>query len=202
MGFFNYLTCPRHLFLETSLDLLKAEFIMPSEVIIGDTLVAIDISWPLPDKVEWNYPTTFTVLPSENPDFLFAIIQEAGSFKIGMRSFLAECKDFREKDLMVLNVNKENNSGRLGYRDDLVQQFSVFPNPNDGRFDVNVLLSEEKEVELMVINFPTGAIVAHYSGGSMDLHQIPFDLSNLTQGLYFVLLRVGGEQHSIRFVKK
>ncbi|MEZ4946408.1 MAG: T9SS type A sorting domain-containing protein [Cyclobacteriaceae bacterium] len=188
--------------LDTSLDLLQAEFIMPSEVIVGDTLVAIDISWPLPDKVEWLHPTSFSVLPSDNPDFLFAVVSEPGTFNVGMQSFLAECRDFREKELIVLADQKESNSGRLGYKDALVQQFSVYPNPNDGRFDVNVLLREEKEIQLRVINFPTGSVEARYDGRSMDLHQVPFDLRNLSQGLYFILLRVGGEQQSIRFVKK
>lgn len=188
--------------LNTSLDLLTAEFIMPSEVMAGDTLVAIDISWPLPDKVEWSHPTSFQILPSDNPDFLFAIVSEPGTFNVGMRSFLAECRDIREKELIVLAGQKENSSGRLGYKDALVQQFSVYPNPNDGRFDVNVLLSEKKEIQLRVINFPAGSVEARYDGGSMDLHQVPFDLSNLSQGLYFILLRVGEEQQSIRFVKK
>ncbi|MEP2667732.1 MAG: T9SS type A sorting domain-containing protein [Cyclobacteriaceae bacterium] len=188
--------------LDTSLDLLQAEFIMPSEVIVGDTLVAIDISWPLPDKVEWSHPASFNLLASNNPDFLFAIVSQAGVFKVGMQSFLAECRDFREKELIVLADQKESNSGRLGYKDALVQQFSVYPNPNDGRFDVNVLLREEKEIQLRVINFPTGSVEARYDGRSMDLHQVPFDLGNLSQGLYFILLRVGGEQQSIRFVKK
>lgn len=188
--------------LETSLDLLQAEFIMPSEVIVGDTLVAIDISWPLPDKVEWSHPTSFRILPSGNPDFLFAIVPEPGTFNVGMQSFLAECRDFREKELLVLADKEENSNGRLGYKDALVQQFSIYPNPNDGRFDVNVLLSEEKEIQLRVINFPTGSVEARYDGRRMDLHQVPFDLRNLSQGLYFILLRVGEEQQSIRFVKK
>ncbi|GAB1445580.1 hypothetical protein MASR2M41_12910 [Flammeovirgaceae bacterium] len=188
--------------LATSLDLLQAEFIMPSEVMAGDTLVAIDISWPLPDKVEWTHPTSFSLLPSDNPDFLFAIAPEPGTFNVGMQSFLAECRDFREKELVVLVDQKENTNGRLGYKDGLVQQFSVYPNPNDGRFDVNVLLSEQKEIQLQVIHFPTGSVEARYDGGSMNLHQVPFDLRNLSRGLYFILLRVGEEQRSIRFVKK
>ncbi len=187
--------------LATSLDLLKAEFLMPSEVVVGDTLVAIDISWPLPDRVEWTYPGLLTVLPSENPDFLFAIIPEAGSFKIGMRSFLAECRDFREKDLLVLAAKNENAGGRLGYQNDLVQQFSVSPNPNDGRFDVNILLKEEKEIKLQVVSFPAGMIEASYDGSSADFHQVEFELSDLVQGMYFVLLRVGDEQRLLRFIK-
>lgn len=188
--------------LDTSLDLLQAEFIMPSEVTVGDTLVAIDISWPLPDKVEWLHPASFSILPSNNPEFLFAIVPEPGTFNVGMQSFLAECRDFREKELIVLADKKENSNGRLGYEDALVQQFSIYPNPNDGRFDVNVLLSEKKEIQLRVIHFPTGSVEARYDGGKMDLHQVPFDLRNLSQGLYFILLRVGEEQQSIRFVKK
>lgn len=188
--------------LETSLDLLQAEFIMPSEIIAGDTLVAIDISWPLPERVEWNYPSTFTIINSNSPDVLFAIAHEAGSFNIGMESFLAECHDFREKELIVLIEDKGSDGGRLGYIGDLIQQFSVSPNPNDGRFEVNLFLSEEKSIRLQIISFPTGVIEAQFEGPITHYHNVEFDLSHLSQGMYFVLLKVGDEKRLLRFVKK
>ncbi|MEX2235487.1 MAG: SprB repeat-containing protein, partial [Cyclobacteriaceae bacterium] len=43
--------------LETSNDLLKADFLLASEIVTGDTIVMIDISWPLPEQAIWTLPT-------------------------------------------------------------------------------------------------------------------------------------------------
>lgn len=187
--------------LATSLDLLQAEFIMPSEAIVGDTLVAIDISWPLPERVEWTVPLSFNRLPSENPDFLFVVIPQEGTYTIAMQSFLAECRDTQEKQVVVLGPNPGESGGRLGHQEQLITHFTVFPNPNDGEFDVLVQLSEEKEIALQVVSFPKGIVEARYDGAASDFHQVGFSLKDLPQGIHFILLKVGSEQRAVRFVR-
>ena len=187
--------------LVTSLDLLQAEFIMPSEAIVGDTLVAIDISWPLPERVEWTVPLSFNRLPSENPDFLFVVIPQEGTYTIAMQSFLAECRDTQEKQVVVLGPNPGESGGRLGHQEQLITHFTVFPNPNDGEFDVLVQLSEEKEIALQVVSFPKGIVEARYDGAASDFHQVGFSLKDLPQGIHFILLKVGSEQRAVRFVR-
>ncbi|MEZ4974055.1 MAG: hypothetical protein R2820_12150 [Cyclobacteriaceae bacterium] len=187
--------------LSTSLDLLTAEFLMASEVVVGDTLVAIDISWPLPERIEWVLPSGFTRLASENTDFLYAIAPEAGSFEVGMQSFLAECQDFQQKTVVVNLVETEGEGGRLGYSEDLIKEFSVSPNPNDGNFSVEVKLSESKPIDLRVISFPRGIIEAHITLDESEHHSINFELSHLSQGVYLVLLSTNDTQRFVRFVK-
>lgn len=187
--------------LSTSLDLLTAEFLMVSEAQVGDTLVAIDISWPLPERVEWIFPLSFTRLPSSNPDFLFAVVPEPGTYMIGMQSFLAECRDLQEKELVVRLRETTGEGGRLGHQEDLIRQFSIFPNPNDGNFDVSALLSEPKTIDLKIISFPRGIIESHLVLGESDFHQVSFELSQLSQGIYLVLLTTGDEQRVMRFIK-
>jgi hypothetical protein len=189
--------------LETSLDLLKAEFLMPSEAVVGDTLVAIDISWPLPERVEWNYPASWRSLTTSTPDILIAQLPVAGTFTLGMRSFLAECRALREKTIIVLEKSQGSEAGRLGYVETaLIREFSLFPNPNEGRFEVNVALSEERDIQLRIIQFPTGIIKSEFRGQSSNSYRIGFDLPDLAQGLYIALLKVDGEEKFLRFFKK
>lgn len=186
--------------LATSLDLLQAQFLMPSETVVGDTLVAIDVSWPLPDRVAWTYPLSFTLLPTENPDFLFVVVPEEGTFSIAMEAFLAECRDTEEKQVVVLGAKPGDSGGRLGHQEKLITQFTVFPNPNDGEFDVVVQLAEDREIILQVVSFPKGIVEARYDGASSDFHQVGFSLKHLAQGIHFVMLKAGNEQVLVRFM--
>ncbi len=186
--------------LETSFDLLKAEFLMPAEAIVGDTIVAIDISWPLPERVEWNYPVSFQTLVSSAPEILFAKPTEPGVFYLGMKSFLAECRDYREKSIMISEKDKSNNGGRLGY-EELIENFVLSPNPNNGRFQVQIQLARPADVLLRVVQFPLGVVKVEYSAQQLDRYLIDFNLKDLTQGMYVLLLRVENQDRLIRFVK-
>jgi hypothetical protein len=186
--------------LETSTDLLKAEFIMPSEITVGDTLVAIDISWPLPELIEWTLPSTFLQLTSGSPDFLFAVAPKEGSYKIGMQSFLAQCQDYEEKELLVIKQGNSSTSGRLGY-EELITDFSLYPNPNNGEFDVSVSLSEESVIRLRVVLYPMGIVEADFESKEASDHLVHFELPELPPGVHFLLLEVREEQRMIRFMK-
>lgn len=187
--------------LTTSLDLLKAEFLMPAEAVVGDTIVAIDISWPLPERIEWIYPPSFVLLPSAAPEFLFARVPEPGTFNIGMASFLAQCQDRRDKVLTVYADDKSAEGGRLGF-EQIVQDYSLYPNPNDGNFGISIKLNEPLPAQLLIVQFPTGLVQAQWSGELRSNYRVDFSLSALPQGVYAALLRVGSDSRAIRFVKR
>jgi len=156
---------------------------------------------PLPEGVEWNFPASFQRFPSSVPEIFMAQPLEPGTFSMSMRSFLAECHDVREKTITVLSEGKSSTGGRLGY-EELIREFSVYPNPNNGNFSVLISLSEEKTIRLKLIQFPTGIVVADYSSGSSFEHEADFELPQIPAGMYVVLLEVDSQQRFIRFMKK
>jgi hypothetical protein len=187
--------------LETSLDLLRAEFLMPSEAFVGDTLVAIDISWPLPEKIEWIIPSSFNILDSSANGILYAQLLQEGSFEVGMKSFLAECRDLRRKKINILTISDEA-GGRLGFNEELIREFDLYPNPNKGLFTVKIELSQTKEIKLRVVQFPSGVILSESNQASSVSHNINFDLRDLPQGYYLLLISIDGQQRFIRFLKE
>ncbi len=188
--------------LETSLDILKAEFLMEPNAVVGDTLVAIDISWPLPEKIEWSYPSSFKPLSSSHHGVLYAQLSEPGTFSVGMNSFLAECRELREKTITVLSTETEGvNSGRLGF-EELIQEFKLSPNPNHGRFSLRIILSEEEEIRVRIIQYPTGIVLSESVWPDFKDSNIEFALEDIPQGLYTALLTVKNEKRFIRFFKK
>jgi Uma2 family endonuclease len=73
------------------------------------------------------------------------------------------------------------------------------------RDEVNVKqveLSEEMEIRLRVVQLLQGLIKAEYTGSLESEYLVNFDLSDLTQGIYVLMLEAGGEQRMVRFVKQ
>ncbi|MFZ5970936.1 MAG: T9SS type A sorting domain-containing protein [Bacteroidota bacterium] len=186
--------------LRTSLDLLQAAFILQTEAVVGDTLVAIDISWPLPDSTQWVYPSVMSKLV-ETDDFLHFIPTEPGDYQVVMRSFLGDCRAFEEKQLLVrVRDAEEDPNGRLGF-DGIVTDAVLSPNPSNGVFELELKTSRAVPVHVRVVEPLTGRIVADQQAMERQHFTFGFDLSHLTAGVYLVWMQAGDEKHLWRLVK-
>lgn len=186
--------------LKTDNNLLKSEFIMTPEIVVGDTLVAIDISWPVPDSVVWIFPSSIEQLSNPAPDFLFLVPDHEGKYQIGQRAFLAECRAYAEKTLIV-KPSKSNGreSDFLGFTE-LILLFTASPNPNHGEFDVNVELAEEAEAEIRLMRLPNGSEVVNVISPAQRRHHIPVRLPAVAPGVYLLILQSRGERRTLRLI--
>lgn len=67
----------------------------------------------------------------------------------------------------------------------LGRSLKIFPNPNDGNFNVNFTLETSENVELRVLN-PAGQIILNEKLGSIDKYDGSIDLSNKAKGMYIL----------------
>lgn len=184
--------------LETSYDLLKASFMIPKEAVAGDTVVMIDISWPLPEKIEWNYPLEMTKL-QDNGDVLYGEFRNAGTYEVSLATHLGECFDKVSKTIIILEEGEDPEGGRLGY-EEYVKEFILHPNPNNGSFHVGIELSEETPITVSVWHAPTGLLIRQIQKSGDRLYQIYFDLRPLSSGTYILRLDYDKGKKYIRFV--
>jgi hypothetical protein len=184
--------------LETSYDLLQASFMIPREAVAGDTVVMIDISWPLPETVEWNYPDAMREVLNLG-DVLFGQFDEVGTYEVGLTAHLGECVDYISKSITILQGEEGSEGGRLGY-EKFVKEFTVYPNPTDGAFEVGIELLEESRVTLSVWNSPTGILIKQVQHNGRKLYRVSFDLRPLSSGTYVLRLDHAKGKEYIRFV--
>ncbi len=91
-------------------------------------------------------------------------------------------------------VNPEENAG---------PQADVFPNPNNGRYNLQVMLPYEAKVEVRIFN-TNGQQLSQADLGDLAAtnHVLPLDGSSLTPGYYFVEIQLKGigtnEAHTLR----
>ncbi|MCD9017605.1 T9SS type A sorting domain-containing protein [Parachryseolinea silvisoli] len=184
--------------LETSYDLLQASFMIPQEAIAGDTVVMIDISWPLPETVQWEYPAAMREVLNLG-DVLFGQFDEAGTYEVAMTARLGECVDQISKTIVILDEGAGGEGGKLGY-EKFVKEFTVYPNPTDGAFDVGIELLEESHVTLSIWNSPTGILIKQVQRDHQKLYHVSFDLRPLNAGTYILRLDHAKGKEYIRFV--
>jgi hypothetical protein len=184
--------------LETSLDLLRANFIMATEAHVGDTIVVVDVSWPLPDNITWEYPLAMKMI-SDMGDVLYGQFNEDGLYQVKIMARLGECFDDMTKTISVLKGEQEPGGGRLGH-EAFVKEFSIYPNPTDGSFDVSVELAEESPITISVWNGITSGNIGQFSDKGKKYYLKHVDLRPMTSGPYVLRLDHKNGHQSIRFI--
>jgi hypothetical protein len=172
--------------LETSLSLLKASFLTPAEAQVFDTVAFIDISWPIPDRSEWQFPSAMTQIASTEHS-VQGQFAKAGEYAIGIKAYLGECRDAVTKTITIIDETVSPEGGRLGH-EDYLKKFELHPIPNDGSFSVEIALASEGNITLSVWNVARSLLIAKYHAEGSDTYNRSFDLRPLSPGVY--VLRV------------
>jgi len=171
----------------TSTDEISAEFAVSSQVFIGENLIAVDISYPLPDALEWIIPEN-AILIKKDSDELELIFEEEGKYEIGIRTTRGDCIAIETKQVLVVKSSEivfgeSKEDGRK-----LIEDFIIHPNPTDGKFTANVNLSERGNISIKIFSFASNVLIASEKARGDSEYSIPFDLSGVTTGVYAVLL--------------
>jgi hypothetical protein len=184
--------------LATSYDLLQASFLIPHEAEAGDTVVMIDISWPLPEKVEWAFPSEMKQI-SNTGDVLQGQFYNKGTYTVSLTAHLGECIDQLSKTITILDMEEDAAGGRLGH-EEFLKEFTLYPNPNQGSFEVGVELQEESAIAMGVWNSPMGILIEQVQRKGDKIYRVYFDLKPLPAGTYVLRLDHAKGQAYRRFV--
>jgi hypothetical protein len=173
-------------FLQTSRDLLEANFLLATQAMIHDTVVLIDISWPVPENSMWHFPDEMHRL-LDYGDIVYGRFDREGPYDISLRATLGECRDEMTKTITILKNEHPAEEGRLGYRP-FVKEFTLYPNPNEGMFDVKVTLMETSPIALTIWNTMAAAEVGHFKADGQEEYMMHIDLRPLSAGSYAMRL--------------
>lgn len=184
--------------LETSLDLLTANFLLTTEALAGDTVVMIDISWPLPDQATWSFPSEMKRVLDVG-DIVHGQFENTGSYQVSLTAALGDCRDEITKTITILDRGEDTAAGRLGY-EPFVKEFNLYPNPNEGMFDVVLSFIKETPVVLSVWNILTAKKIGQVQDSGSMTYLKHFDLRPLSTGAYSLRLDYAEGTKYIRFI--
>jgi len=164
---------------------LQAFFIIATDVLVDEEVVAVEVSWPIPDLVEWYYSEdSVQFVRQENDAYIFKFLH-VGETRLGMKSSVGGCEDWIHKFISV----HSDSSSIPGLNPDLPEILSVniAPNPNSGNFLVNVELSVANQLAMNLYDNSGSPISRRILQGSLSYSE---QYSHaLTPGTYFLILQ-------------
>ncbi len=139
---------------------LDADFLLPVQVFVGDEVVAMDITKPIPDKVIWTLPAEADKMEENIKRIKFAFVND-GKYVVQMQAFLGDCIALVKHDIEVFKPEDvDKTDPKLGYdKAKLISKVVVLPNPNYGKFSVTVDLIRAKPIEVSLVRASSGQTV-------------------------------------------
>jgi hypothetical protein len=134
-------------------------------------------------------------------DIIYGQFDEPGIYEIGLQTFLGQCNDAIGKTILILKDDEEVEGGRLGH-EEYVKEFTLYPNPTDGDFEVTAEFIEEGPVTLSIWNTPTGYLLKQVQDSGKSRYHFHFDLRPLSTGTYVLRLDHAKGKKYIRFIVK
>ena len=188
----------RNFKLRTSNEALQANFILPSFVALGDTVVFVEISQPLPDSLSWSFEGGPQIINSnsESPVLLFS---NEGSYKIKLTAYLGECIDSLSKHITFFIPPVDTTSGKnvtLGLNK--IKEIKLYPNPNDGVFKIEIILDQVQDVDLRIFS-SQGLPITNLTDIGRDQYIHDFNLP-LGNGIYLVKVQTSTDYKTITFI--
>jgi hypothetical protein len=185
--------------LTTSNDLLKADFLMAPQAHVNDTIIVIDISWPLPDQITWSFPTEATVI-LQSQDYSSILFKKEGIYPVKLTAKLAECQSEYTASIEILKAG-ETGGGSGGGSTDLIKLLQAFPNPTaQGFINLKLELNEVAPVRVRLVSLEGNVIVTDFSDSGKDAYDFEITLQGVAPGVYFLLVDVKDQKRVVRIV--
>ncbi len=164
---------------------IAADFVVATRLPKNQRVRITNISFPYPDSMEWIIPNQAQVM-DQKPEYAELIFSDYGQFNVGLKSHKGEC----EKTTMQ-TVNVVTDAELADYQapdEPYIKQFSVSPNPNNGKFTALVQLSEVGDYKLVFYS-PQGILVSNKEVKGYAFATTDFDVSaQVSAGVYVLQL--------------
>ncbi len=181
---------------DLSTEVFQANFLVPSMVVAGSPLHAIEISWPIPDYIEWQIEGGEIISTTQN----IATLQfdAPGEYPVRLYAENGICMTTLEKTVTVVEDSSQLDLGIIPQLSHIVD-IQLFPNPNQGLFTVDITLREVADIQLRIYNEQSQLILSDQITQTDQWHR-PVDLQGLPPGIYTLLVQSLDEWRSVGFV--
>ena len=165
---------------------INASIVVASRVPAGGRVRIANISYPSSDRVAWIIPSAATVL-EETPGYLDVSFAAKGEYNVGLTGYKNACETTTHTVVHV--VGSDELVDYLAPDEPYIKQFSVTPNPNNGRFTASVELREVGDFSLVLFT-GQGTVVQRKDVKQLAVADIDFDESaQVGTGLYVLQLQ-------------
>ena len=163
-------------------------FIMASQGIANDTIVAVNVSSGT-GQFEWIVPPGARVL-SQSSSLITFVCPQVGSYNLGLRGSNGSCEAESYKAIVIKPVG----SRRAVVNEPAPATLLVYPNPSAGQFRVQLDFGKPTDAQLTVFSLGSGQPVHAVDLMEQARYDQAVDLPDLPAGSYVVRI-TAGQQH-------
>lgn len=178
-------------------NILQADFLSAMEAVAGDTIVFINVSFPLPDSSYWSFSHDVQII--ESSYFVEQVIfPSPGVYDITLSASKGECFDQMTGSIAVSEKKDAGDVDNSGRKKGLISSFTLHPNPSNGKFKISVRLHEVAPVEIEIFSNDGIPQAAYQDTGSRE-YEIDAEV-HVPPGAYTVWLKSGKERQINRVI--
>jgi PKD repeat protein len=174
---------------------VTAVFLAQTDVLVGDSVSFINLSYPRPYDSYWEFDDGWTATDSS----LIHQYLDTGYYAVRLTVNNGVCWDSVVKHITVSNPAKDFTPEEIDA--DLfneIDEVNLYPNPNDGTFKLYIKLLELGKPEIMIYNI-MGQQVDQQSV-ILKEDTLEYNLNNLQSGVYIVRVQVRNSVKTLKFV--
>jgi hypothetical protein len=173
---------------------LQAHFVTPTDVLAGEEVVVVEVSWPVPDEVNWVYDPALATLVEQRGDQYIFTFPTPGQVPLTLQAISGNCDDYLTK---TITVHADNSTIPSPGPVQELLAFRLMPNPTSGIFRVEVELSAPREIVLSVFDI-TGQLKDRRVRSGQAFYPEDYTLS-LEPGVHIVILQTPTQRKSLVF---
>ena len=186
---------------------LYAVFLAQSEIVQGESVVFVNLSYPRPYTSTW-YLNNILVSNDSSPTIAFTmpISPPSDTIYATLKVSNGMCTSIRTKPIKVSSpfspISLEDNKPAKPDEEVLftqINQVNLYPNPNSGVFNFAIDISKEAYAYITIYSISGTLVYSEKRFVSSGI--IPYDLNELNAGMYFFSIEIFNEKRTLKFIK-
>jgi hypothetical protein len=170
---------------------LQTLFVAPTQIVVGDTIVALEVTWPIPSNVVWTYNVDSVNFISQFDNQYWFEFPFVGTYDLALTAELGACTSVISKTIEVF-ADSSQITIPTDFGERQILSMSVAPNPSAGLFSVDFELNMDLTYYIRIYQVNGGSIETRQGSGDGNLSE-SFNFSSAANGTYIVTLQSGGE---------
>lgn len=187
--------------MQTSMS-IEPLFMCASNIRVGDTVRFVDLSIPTPTEYYWNFGDNINSTEKE-PTHLY---YNQRDYKVKMVAYNEVCSASITKNIKVEGYNpyylikmaEENSQPNLNFIS--IDHVKIYPNPTRNYVTLEMEISEMANVGMYLFNI-NGQLLRKEKFNSIERFEYQIDLTDLSEGLYFIRLVTVNEAKIFKVLK-